>query len=429
MATVDPVRSLREPLARAAHTLPHAGSSASVELSPGETALFELVPDAVLVVCDGRVVHGNRRAVQLLDAVRRIGESGGSDPRTELPPAFADIRIHGALAGAEPHPIGEVVFDGPDGARLSVEGHVTGVRWHGRPAALFTLRDITRLRGIEQDLQARIGELELTKQLLEKSTRKYAELADQLQKAKEAADTANRTKSEFLANMSHELRTPLNAIMGFSEVIKDEMFGHVSVPQYTEYARDIHNSGAHLLEIINDILDLSKVEAGKFELVEEDVDIAEVVAAVHQLVKGRADAKDIVLADRLPDDLPHLRADKRTLKQMLLNLLSNGVKFTPAGGRVWIDGTLAGDGGIRLAVSDNGIGIAPEHLDKVLAPFGQVDSPLAREHQGTGLGLPLVKAMVELHGGKLVFESAEGQGTTVTLCFPAKRSLPRGTPG
>jgi signal transduction histidine kinase len=397
--------------------------AASVDLSPGEITLFELVPDAVLVVCDGRIVHGNRRAKVLLDVAHR--EAGGTANEIDPPPAFADIRVHGALAGDEPRAIGEVTLSGPDGSRVSVEGHVVGVRWLGRPAALFTLRDVTRLLGVEQDLQARITELELTKKLLEKSTRKYAELADQLQKAKEAADTANRTKSEFLANMSHELRTPLNAIMGFSEVIKDEMFGHVSVPQYAEYARDIHNSGAHLLEIINDILDLSKVEAGRFELVEEDVDLAEVVAAVHQLVRGRAEAKGIVLADWLADGLPRLHADRRTLKQMLLNLLSNGIKFTPSGGSVRIDGTVAGNGGIRLAVSDTGIGIAPQHFGKVLEPFGQVDSPLAREHQGTGLGLPLVKAMVELHGGRLDLDSAEGKGTTVALCFPPHRSLPR----
>jgi signal transduction histidine kinase len=262
-----------------------------------------------------------------------------------------------------------------------------------------------------RDIEAKNSEIEEARQVLE-------ERAEQLA-------VSMRYRSEFLANMSHELRTPLNAIMGFSEVIKDEMFGDVSVPQYAEYARDIHNSGAHLLEIINDILDLSKVEAGRFELAEEDVDIAEVVAAVQQLVKGRAEAKGIVLTDRLADGLPRLHADRRTLKQMLLNLLSNGIKFTPSGGSVRIDGTVAANGGIRLAVSDTGIGIAPEHLGKVLEPFGQVDSPLAREHQGTGLGLPLVKAMVELHGGRLELDSAEGRGSTVALCFPPRRSLPR----
>jgi signal transduction histidine kinase len=418
---LDPGRSLRQPHARAKHAMPRT-RAASVDLSPGDAALFELIPDAALVVCDSRIVHGNRRA-KLLLAHCDAGDGAGNE--IDLPLAFADIRVHSALAGDEPRAIGDVTLSGPDGSRLSVEGHVVGIGWLGRPAALFTLRDVTRLRGIEQDLQERITELELTKKLLEKSTRKYAELADQLQKAKEAADTANRTKSEFLANMSHELRTPLNAIMGFSEVIKDEMFGDVSVPQYAEYARDIHNSGAHLLEIINDILDLSKVEAGRFELAEEDVDIAEVVAAVQQLVKGRAEAKGIVLTDRLADGLPRLHADRRTLKQMLLNLLSNGIKFTPSGGSVRIDGTVAANGGIRLAVSDTGIGIAPEHLGKVLEPFGQVDSPLAREHQGTGLGLPLVKAMVELHGGRLELDSAEGRGSTVALCFPPRRSLPR----
>ncbi len=234
----------------------------------------------------------------------------------------------------------------------------------------------------------------------------------------EAADLA---KSQFLANMSHELRTPLNAIMGFSEVIKDEMFGQVGLRQYVEYAIDIHNSGAHLLEIINDILDLSKVEAGKFELSEEEVDLREVIAAVGNLVKARSDEKDITLETIVPDPAPRLYADKRALKQMLLNLLSNAIKFTPKGGHVTIIGTIAGDNEVLLAVNDNGIGIDQNDIKTVMSPFGQVDSPLAREHQGTGLGLPLAKAMIELHGGTLTLDSEVDRGTTVTIRFPPSR--------
>ena len=221
--------------------------------------------------------------------------------------------------------------------------------------------------------------------------------------------------------MSHELRTPLNAIMGFSEVIMNEMFGPVGIPQYVEYSTDIHNSGAHLLEIINEILDLSKIEAGKFELSEEDVDLNEVISAVDLLVKGRSDIKDITLETVVPDPPPRLYADKRAIKQMLLNLLSNAIKFTPQGGHIKLTGAIGADNKILLVVSDNGIGIDEDDLAIVLSPFGQVDSPLAREHQGTGLGLPLVKAMIEMHDGTMELDSTSGVGTTVTLCFPASR--------
>jgi signal transduction histidine kinase len=265
----------------------------------------------------------------------------------------------------------------------------------------------------------------MTKTLLEKSSARYAEITDQLQKAKEAADTANQTKSEFLANMSHELRTPLNAIMGFSEVIKDEMFGPVGLPQYVEYSRDIYNSGSHLLEIINDILDLSKVEAGKFELCEEEMCLDEIAFAVFNLVKGRAAERNIEVNVLVPRDLPLLYADKRAVKQMMLNLTSNAVKFTGEGGQITIAARIDDAGMLAVSIRDNGIGIAEEDLQKVLSPFGQVDSPLARDHQGTGLGLPLVKAMVELHGGALNIDSAPDAGATATLLLPQSRIVAR----
>ena len=291
--------------------------------------------------------------------------------------------------------------------------------------AVLLLGDITAMKLAERDLQVRVEELQRAKALSDRQSAQLAELAERLAEAKEVADAANRTKSEFLANMSHELRTPLNAIMGFSEVIKNELFGAVGVPQYKQYSGDIYESGAHLLAIINDILDLSKVEAGKFDLNETEIHVSELCRSVLHIVKGRANDAGITLVKGLPEKLPYLVADPRTLKQMLLNLLSNAIKFTGSGGTVDLVVSLQDDGGFRFDVRDTGIGIPREHFKTVLSPFGQVDTAHARDHQGTGLGLPLVKAFVEMHGGRLEIDSEVDEGTTVSLFFPPERTRRR----
>jgi PAS domain S-box-containing protein len=235
------------------------------------------------------------------------------------------------------------------------------------------------------------------------------------------AEIANRTKSEFLANMSHELRTPLNAIIGFSDIIKDERLGPIGSTKYRDYADDINESGQHLLALINTILDLSKIESGSDELREESIDISAIAHSISRLLMGLAQKNNIKLELDVPGDLPLLHADERKVKQILLNLLSNAIKFTPSGGTVTLKIWSRAKSGYIFQVIDTGIGIAFENIPRALAPFQQIDSGLNRQHEGTGLGLPLAKSLVELHGGYLDLQSEVGVGTTVTVRFPAER--------
>jgi signal transduction histidine kinase len=245
----------------------------------------------------------------------------------------------------------------------------------------------------------------------------------QLQIAKEQAELANRAKTNFLGTMSHELRTPLNAIIGFSEIIEDQLLGPIGTEKYLDYVRDIHMSGSHLLEVINDILDLSKVEAGKFELLEKGVDLARVIESTIRLMRDKATRAELSIVTAVPDPSPVLMADERALKQILLNLLSNSIKFTRPGGTITIAGELVANDDFAISVTDTGIGMAEGEIPKALAPFGQVDSSLTRKYAGTGLGLPLVKSLAELHGGTLALTSTLGVGTRATVYLPASRVL------
>ena len=242
--------------------------------------------------------------------------------------------------------------------------------------------------------------------------------------AKEQAEFASRSKSEFLANMSHELRTPLNAIIGFSEVMRQESFGPVGNAKYKEYIEDINDSGEHLLGLISDILNLSKIEAGKNELCEEDLHPREVMLSCMNMMKVQAQRQNVKLEADLPDDLPWLHADQVVLKQIIINLLSNAVKFTREGGTVTLKAWGHDSSGFVFQVIDNGIGIALEDIPRIMQPFVQIDSVLSRQHQGTGLGLPLVKSMVGLHGGSMDIQSELGAGTTVTVRLPSRRIVP-----
>ena len=254
--------------------------------------------------------------------------------------------------------------------------------------------------------------------------RKAAEA--QLHEATERAQLASRTKSELMANMSHELRTPLNAIIGFSDSMRSGVFGPLQNERYQDYINDIHNSGQHLLELINDILDVSAVEAGKMELQSAPVDVCDAVLACLKLVHHRAQSAGVHLSHHIEKDIPNLLCDERRLKQVLLNLLSNAVKFTPERGRVSLNVSLASDGGLRFEVEDTGIGMDEKGIEIALTPFGQVDSNLSRRYDGTGLGLPLSINLVELHNGVLDLRSRLGHGTTVVVHFPPERTIIRG---
>jgi PAS domain S-box-containing protein len=303
---------------------------------------------------------------------------------------LVESRVKARLAGEETVSNYELRLLRRDGSAVWVEAHAAIVNWNGQAASLSWLNDISRRKAIEAELM----------------------------RSKEAAEFANRTKTEFLANMSHELRTPLNAILGFSEMIACGMFGPLA-PKYVEYAGDIHKSGEHLLALVNDVLDLAKLEAGKLELRESDVCLHELVDECLLFLRNRAREGGVLLHSELPLDLPLLRADGRVVKQLLLNFLSNAVKFTPEGGRVIVCAEAGRS--FSVSVSDTGIGMSAADIEVALSPFGQVDSKLARKHQGTGLGLPICKSLMELHGGDLTVTSRPNEGTTLTARFPAER--------
>ncbi|MGE0226230.1 MAG: ATP-binding protein [Acetobacteraceae bacterium] len=283
------------------------------------------------------------------------------------------------------------------------------------------VREIWRRTMREIELAREHGRLEVAHaQILQ--DRHQLELANQeLLASSERAEAASRAKSQFLANMSHELRTPLHAIIGFSELIKEQSSKAPGVPPVGEYANDILTSGRHLLDLINSILDLSKVESGTALLAEIVVPISDVVHASIIAIRGQARARDLDLRVTLPDDPPCVRVDLTKMRQILINLLSNAVKFTPENGRIAVSVTSAGDDGLVLSVADTGIGMTEAEMALALEPFGQVDSTLSRAAEGTGLGLPLAQRLIELHGGQLRLHSVKGQGTTVEVVIPADR--------
>lgn len=296
-----------------------------------------------------------------------------------------------------------------------------GVGASGLMAVLTALliREIRRRTGREIELQTEREQLRIAQAQIARDRTELAEAHQALIVSKDQAEAANRAKSQFLAHMSHELRTPLHAILGFSELIVQQ--SPRTTPRLTDYANDILASGRHLLELINAILDISKVESGTERLVDTTVAVSDVIRASLVAVRSQAEQGNVTLEQRLSNDLPRIVVDTTRMRQVMINLLSNAVKFTPRDGRVIIAACTSGDGEVLISVSDNGIGMTEAEIGIALQPFGQVDSSLARTFQGTGLGLPLAVRLVELHGGRLVINSTKGAGTTAEIFIPAAR--------
>jgi two-component system cell cycle sensor histidine kinase PleC len=285
--------------------------------------------------------------------------------------------------------------------------------------------DITALKTHEQKLIDSERRLMATVTDLRSSQARLAELAEKYAEEKNRAEDANQAKSKFLANMSHELRTPLNAIIGFSEIMESGMFGPLGAEKYSEYCSDIRASGQYLLEVINDVLDMSKIEAGRIRLDFEDIELDHILTDALRVVSARAQDKALSVQSRIAPSL-HLHADRRALKQIMLNLLSNAVKFTPEGGSITVRGRQT-DGCAVICIIDTGIGIAGEQLAKLGRPFEQVENQHTRSHHGSGLGLAIAKSLVELHGGRMRIKSTLGRGTAVMVRLPVapKCALPK----
>ncbi len=362
--------------------------SAAVECLQEGFALYD--PEDRLLLCNSRfrqllfgTLDEDLRGLRLEDVLRRCAERGrvpAAEGRIDAWLAERIDRHHEAQ--------GHYEEELSDGRYLQVSANLTR---DGDRAAVYS--DITEVKRREA----------------------------QLRRAMEQAEIANQVKSEFLANMSHELRTPLNAIIGFAELMSLETLGPIGTPRYKEYMKDIQDSGRFLLSIINDVLDVSKVEAGAYKLNKEAVDLRKAVQSSLRLADERTRTIGHDITTDLPADLPALWADERAVKQILVNLLSNAIKFTPAGGRIRVSAALRDDGCLQVQVTDTGIGIAAQDIPKAVSIFTQVDSDLTRKYEGVGLGLPLARNLIELHGGTLELQSELKAGTTVSVVFPADR--------
>ncbi|MBO0334894.1 PAS-domain containing protein [Sneathiella sp. CAU 1612] len=364
-------------------------------------SMVELSPDAIVAHKGGFIIYVNEAALELFKLKNRhdlIGRKISSyfpySDSEALAPYFGSADNADIIKNLPPLK-SKVIRE--DGGKTDVEMEASALLYGEGNILQLVIRDISAQMQIE----------------------------DFLKQAKDEAEYAAQIKGKFLANMSHELRTPLNAVIGFSEVIISEIFGPVGSKKYLEYAHDINSSGLHLLDLINDILDFSKIEAGEQKINEEKVEIDVLVNECIRLTQQRAIENDINIKLEFDPLLPQIFADRRMIKQILINLLSNAVKFTPTGGRIITSVQLLENEGMKISVSDNGIGIREGDIERALTPFVQVDNDKSRKYHGTGLGLPLSKNLAEMHEGRLELISKYGEGTVVTLYLPRDRICPK----
>ena len=359
-------------------TLEHIGEGLSVFDSQGRLIAWNFRFCELLDLPADLAVGATLRDILMHQATR--GDFGGDDPEAEVARRL-DLFYRDVPTTKE---------------RFSPPGRTLQIRRRAMPngAVISIYSDVTEIKASER----------------------------RLIEARSQAEAANRAKGDFLANMSHELRTPLNAIIGFSEVISNELFGPINNEKYLEYIRDIHTSSLHLLSIINDVLDMSKIEAGKVELSKEIVQIQSVIGEVMRMVHERARSRDIELTALLPDEDVEIWADERSMKQIFLNLLSNAIKFSKDGGQIYVRIVADQPDVAVLEIEDHGIGMSEEEQERALQPFGQAKPATTRNYGGTGLGLPITKGLVEAHGGTLKIDSRAGYGTLVRIVLPRERT-------
>ncbi|MCW5752955.1 MAG: GAF domain-containing protein [Alphaproteobacteria bacterium] len=411
-------RRAEQDLARAQSTAAESWRRFAHALDAIDQTLMLWGPDERLIYCNSnarafypamadRLVPG----ISFTDFATMVWDHGYVGNHEGPREAYVQARIASFRSGAAP-----IERDLGDGRWIRIrdsrtsDGHV-----------LVIGNDITELKQREIALTEANARLESQARDLEAMARHNAA-------ERERAVEASRAKSEFLANMSHELRTPLNAIIGFSEIMERQTFGPMP-EKYAEYARDIVGAGRHLLSVINDILDVARVESGRHDLAPEAASLRDIVESCLRIVRGRASEKQLRLGLACPDALPAIHVDVRAIKQVLLNLLSNAIKFTPSGGRIEVSCEASPDGESVIRVRDTGIGIPEEHLEAIFTPFFQVDAGLPRSYEGVGLGLTICKTLVELHGGRMAASSQIGQGTEIAVFLPASLRLAAGPPG
>ncbi len=369
-----------------------------------------IVPVTISEWTTGNILHVNDVAAALFGLP--IHELLGRSMRDFYADAAGRDRFLAALAENKGVARMEMQLRRADGSLIWVAASGGRVRYHGQDAIIAVINDITLQK-------AREAELAEASRKLQEQTADMMRLTAELRLKKHAAEAANAAKSSFLAHMSHELRSPLNAILGFAEIVRDMHFGKDTVERYAQYGGHIHEAGTHLLALIDDILDLAKVEAGKLELQPIRFDLIELLEECAQMMQPQAERRGLDFELTLHAAELALTADRRRVKQMVVNLLSNAIKFTQPGGRVDLEATRSPDGSVVILVADSGVGMTPEQILLALEPFGRVRGSVAIDPTGSGLGLPIVRNLIEAHGGKLEIVSEPDKGTVARLLFPA----------